>query len=61
MILMKQGVDPNIKIKELESRIQKLERLFDGTTQTESGNQSRDRRKHRLHRKRNDNGTQEIA
>ena len=61
MILMKQGVDPNIKIKELESRIQKLERLFDGTTQTESGNQSRNRRGNRLHRVRNDNGKKEVA
>ena len=50
MILYKQGIDPQQKLKELEARIITLEEKINGRSQTQGYSRARNKRGHRLHR-----------
>lgn len=61
MILVKQGLDTNVKIQELEARIQVLEKKLNGRKSTQNNRRSRDTLSDRIHRERNDGRSEKIA
>ena len=61
MILVKQGLDTNVKIQELEARIQVLEKKLNGRKSTQNNRRSGDTLSDRIHRELNDGRSEKIA